>query len=356
MVMPGNVDELAEAVRAMPRLIAVGAGTKPRLAAAGVPTLSTSRLAGIIEYDPGEFTFTALAGTPVRDIIAALAERGQHLPFDPVLVAAGATLGGTVAAGISGPGRFRFGGIRDFILGVRFVDGMGRLLRMGGKVVKNAAGFDLPKFLVGSCGRFGVLAEVTFKVFPRPAATRTLQLHAAGIEAATRVIAEAATSRWQPDALDVAPNSCSVLMRLAGDDPALDLIAREVLGRWPGSVLTAGDAAGTWSDIREFRWSYPDGVLIKVPLTLAQVPVFHRAMSAMDGARIHFSAGGDVGFVALPEAGARLDTRLRDLGLSGLTLHGAAPLSLGIARHFKIDAAVKAALDPQQRFPALDPG
>ena len=91
-------------------------------------------------------------------------------------VDAGATLGGTVAAGVSGPGRFRFGGVRDFILGVRFVDGQGRLLRMGGKVVKNCAGFDLPKFFVGSLGRFGVLAEVTFKVFPAPASRLTLKL------------------------------------------------------------------------------------------------------------------------------------------------------------------------------------
>src|SRR4029450_4463398 len=92
---------------------------------------------------------------------AALAARGQSLRCDPFLLDAGATLGGTVAAGLSGPGRFRYGGLRDFILGVRFVDGLGRLMHMGGKVVKNAAGFDLPKFLVGSLGRFGVLAELT---------------------------------------------------------------------------------------------------------------------------------------------------------------------------------------------------
>jgi FAD/FMN-containing dehydrogenase len=99
-----------------------------------------------------------------------------------MLVDSGATLGGTVAAGLSGAGRFRFGGLRDFILGVRFVDGTGRVLRMGGKVVKDAAGFDLPKFFVGSLGRFGVLAQITFKVFPRPASTMTLRLSAATLE------------------------------------------------------------------------------------------------------------------------------------------------------------------------------
>src|SRR5437660_3460343 len=148
-------------------------------------------LSGIVEYEPSEFTFTALAGTRVTEIAEALRKRGQYLPFVRLLWVAGATLGGTVASGLSGPGRFRFGGLRDFILGVRFVDGTGRLLRMGGKVVKNAAGFDLPKFFVGSLGRFGVLAEITFKVFPQRLASRTLKLEVDGAEAAARVAVEA---------------------------------------------------------------------------------------------------------------------------------------------------------------------
>src|SRR5208283_106284 len=187
---PTTPAELAEAVLAYPRVLAVGARTKPRLSQVPgeVTLLSTQALRGIVEYEPEEFTFTALAGTTVREIGEALAEKGQYLPFDPMWVEAGATLGGTVAAGVSGPGRFRFGGVRDFILGVRFIDGQGRLLRMGGKVVKNCAGFDLPKFFVGSLGRFGVLAEATFKVFPSPAARLTLQLTLAGIVLAARML------------------------------------------------------------------------------------------------------------------------------------------------------------------------
>ena len=98
--------ELAEAVRSAPRVLAVGAGTKPRLSAVGaeVVKISTVGMRGIVEYEPSEFTFTALAGTPVKEIAAALAERGQYLPFDPLLVDAGATIGGTVAAGLGGPG------------------------------------------------------------------------------------------------------------------------------------------------------------------------------------------------------------------------------------------------------------
>ena len=168
---PTTPAELVEAVRSQPHVLAIGARTKPRLSQVpnDVCLISTGALRGIVEYEPEEFTFTALAGTSVREIGQVLAEKGQYLPFDPMWVEAGATLGGTVAAGLSGPGRFRYGGVRDFILGVRFVDGRGRLLRMGGKVVKNCAGFDLPKFFVGSLGRYGALAEITFKVFPAPA-------------------------------------------------------------------------------------------------------------------------------------------------------------------------------------------
>src|SRR5205823_13935975 len=97
---PTSTAELVEAVRSTPRLLAVGPCTKPRLALVDAVRLSTAGLRGILEYDPSEFTFTALAGTPVSEITGALAERGQHLPFDPMCGAAGSTLGGTVAAGL----------------------------------------------------------------------------------------------------------------------------------------------------------------------------------------------------------------------------------------------------------------
>ena len=168
VLAPTSLEELAEAVRSTPRLLAVGAGTKPRLSAVDAVKLSTAGLRGIMRIRSERIHLhrarraRRCARSPRRWPSAGSICRSIRC-----CVEAGATLGGTVAAGLSGPGRFRFGGLRDFILGVRFVDGAGRLLRMGGKVVKNAAGFDLPKFFVGSLGRFGVLAEITFKVFPR---------------------------------------------------------------------------------------------------------------------------------------------------------------------------------------------
>jgi glycolate oxidase FAD binding subunit len=355
---PETPAALAEAVLAHPRVLAVGARTKPRLSqvADEVALLSTRALRGIVEYEPDEFTFTALAGTSVREIGQALAEKGQYLPFDPMWLEAGATLGGTVAAGVSGPGRFRFGGVRDFILGVRYVDGGGSLLRMGGKVVKNCAGFDLPKFFVGSLGRYGVLAEVTFKVFPAPASRLTLKLTTSGAEAAAKVLMDAANSRWELDALDLLPDGKTVCLRLAGPAPALEPISREVLARWPGQVLSAAEADAAWAELREFRWTHPGGALIKVAITPSVVPSLDAAVRSLDGTRVHFSAGGNVAFVSLPASvpATALQERLRALSLPAVSLSGNAPLWCGVRTASAISGAVKQALDPQNRFPPLD--
>ena len=352
---PRTPADVADAVRSMPRLLAVGAGTKPRLSAVDAPRLKMTGLNGVLEYEPSEFTFTALAGTPVRNIAAILAERGQYLPFDPMLVAAGATLGGTVASGLSGPGRFRFGGLRDFILGVRFVDGGGRLLRLGGKVVKNSAGFDVPKFFVGSLGRFGVLTELTFKVFPRPASAVTLRLPVADLAKAVAMLPFASAMGWEPDALDLPPGDRCVYLRLAAPESALSALASKILACLPGEVLEADCAARRWAELGEFRWVHPGGCLAKIVLTPSQVVPLDAALRRLDDARLHVSAGGNVAFVSLPDSATTLlDVTLRDLGLRGVTLHGKGPLWLGVHDSPAISLAVKQALDPQNRFPTLD--
>ena len=348
----GTPEELAEAVKAHARVLAVGAGTKPRLSAvrADVVRISTARLSGIVEYEPSEFTFTALAGTPVKEIAAALAERGQYLPFDPLLVDAGATIGGTVAAGLGGPGRFRFGGVRDFILGVRFVDGGGRLMRMGGKVVKNAAGFDLPKFFVGSLGRFGALAEVTFKVFPRAAAVRTLRLPVKDAAAMTVLFTEAAGKRWELDALEGAVEEGAVYARLAGPAGALEALAAEIFARWPGTTLTEDESVTVWRAAREFAWAHEGGTLIKVALVPAEVPEFVTQVKAMAGARAWVGMGGNVGYVATARGAGWEGT----WNWPALTLRGAGALWQGRRERFEVFRAMKVALDPQERFPSLE--
>jgi glycolate oxidase FAD binding subunit len=266
---------------------------------------------------------------------------------------------------------------------------------MGGKVVKNAAGFDLPKFFVGSLGRFGVLAEMTFKVFPRAPSTRTLKIETDGIDASVKVVTEAARTRWETDALEILPGGKTVLLRLAAPEAALDAIAGEVLARWSGKVMNADEAAKIWTDIGEFRWA--DETLVKVPLTPDRVPALCQALP--EHARVHISGGGNVAYVSLPEAvGASHDPRsdgvppsdrqsrnvapmpefakpgvpemtagrrhsldrgscnaVDDMATSfdfrGLTLRGAGPLWLGASKRPNIHQAVKDALDPQHRFP-----
>jgi glycolate oxidase FAD binding subunit len=356
VLTPGSVSELIETVRSTPKILAIGTGTKPRLSAAADLKMSLKRLKGIIEYEPSEFTFTALAGTPVQELSEALAARGQYLPFDPFLVSGGSTLAGAVASGLSGPGRFRFGGLRDFILGIRFIDGMGRLLRLGGKVVKNAAGFDLPKFFVGSLGRFGVLVELTFKVFPRPADTLTCGLQTGSLEQAVRALNEIARSRFEPDALEFRPSDNRIFVRLSGPTHALEPLARDLFARWPGQRLPDHEAALFWSELREFGWAHRDGLLIKVVLSTEHLKSFHEIIRSLPDARSHVSAAGNIGFVSLPNTSRveNLSERLSRLSLSGVTLRGEAPLWLGLRPRPQIGLAIKNALDPSGRFPGLD--
>ena len=165
MSKPSTIEEVGDFIRGEgPRILVRGAGTKSALYSKGSETddLDLSNLSGIVEYEPSEYVFTALAGTSLEEISNTLLQNNHYLPFDPLLAAEGSTLGGTVASGLSGPGMFRYGGIRDFIIGARFAIGSGKIVKGGGKVVKNAAGFDYPKFLAGSLGRFAVLLELTF--------------------------------------------------------------------------------------------------------------------------------------------------------------------------------------------------
>ena len=354
------MNELCDAIRAHPRVLAVGARTKPRLSQCdeNVALISTRRLSGIVEYDPGEFTFTALAGTPLREIRDALAARGQYLPFDPPFVESGATIGGTVAAGLSGPGRFRYGGLRDFILAVQFADGTGQLLRGGAKVVKNAAGFDIPKFLVGSCGRFGVLTEVTFKVFPAPQSWLTLRIPCANATEAADRIAQAASSRWELDALDYLPGDGCLCARIGGPAEANAALAGEIQRTWPGAtILSDADASALWSGLREFTWAHPDGVLAKIPITLDVLASVASAAERISGARAHFSAAGNLAYVslALGADAAQLDAGLRALGLSALVLRGGnVGTRLGVSREFAVAESVRTVFDPTNRFAPLE--
>jgi glycolate oxidase FAD binding subunit len=319
-----------------------------------VACLDVRGLSGIVDYDPAELTFTALAGTPVRDVVAALAAHRQHLPFDPPW--ADATLGGVVAAGTAGPGSYRHGGVRDFILGVRFLDGRGTLIGSGGRVVKNAVGFDVPKLMVGSLGRLGVLVEVSFKVFPRPEATATLRADAGGLPAALDWVRRLARGPQELEALDFEPPG-TLWLRLAG--PAGSLGARvERLARTlalPVERLDGGEDERAWQAARELAWAPARASVVKVALTAARVPALDAELAGA-GAIRRYGRAANLAWIAWPAERplAGLDLLLGRLGLPGLVLTGPPGSGRLGARSGGVFAQrVRSALDPDSRFPEI---
>ena len=169
-------EQILAAVKNKTPLSIEGGGTKSWYGNSNSYTkLDTRIYSGILEYQPEELVITACAGTPLKEIEAALAEKNQMLAFEPPHFGEGTTFGGAIAAGLAGPGRISAGNLRDFVLGARILDGKGQDLSFGGKVMKNVAGYDVSRLLPGSMGTLSLLLEASVKVLPRPAATTSLR-------------------------------------------------------------------------------------------------------------------------------------------------------------------------------------
>ncbi|MDF3839590.1 glycolate oxidase subunit GlcE, partial [Cupriavidus basilensis] len=206
--------------------------------------LDTRAYDGIVDYDPPELVITARCGTPLAQIEAALAERRQMLAFEPPHFAQGATLGGAVAAGLSGPRRQAVGALRDFVLGARVMDGRGDVLNFGGQVMKNVAGYDVSRLMAGSLGTLGLILEVSLKVLPLPFDDATLRFPMDEAEALDRL------NQWGGQPLPIAASAWhdGVLhLRLSGAAAALRA-ARERLG---GDAVEPGEADALWRALRE---------------------------------------------------------------------------------------------------------
>ncbi len=200
---PETEAQLAEAIRdAAGPIRVVGGDTRPVGRIAGVPALETGALRGVVLYEPAALTLVVRAGTTLAEVEAVLAAEGQRLPFEPmrwgsVLGTAGeSTIGGVVAANVSGPRRVQAGACRDSLIGVRFVDGTGAVVKNGGRVMKNVTGYDLVKLMAGSWGTLGVLTELAFKVLPKAPAEVTLVLPDLGAGAAVAALSAALGSPY----------------------------------------------------------------------------------------------------------------------------------------------------------------
>ncbi len=213
-------------------------------------TLDMRSLNGIVSYEPTELVITAMAGTPLQQIVDTLDASGQMLAFDPPSFGAHATIGGCVAAGISGPGRQGGGAIKDYVLGTHLLDAQGRVLKFGGEVMKNVAGYDVSRLLAGSMGMFGAILQVSIKVAPKPIQTCTLQWMLNQSEA----LAFCHRLRAQPLPVSASVwesigQSGRLRIRLAGA-PAAIQTARHKLG---GELVPDNDALQFWQDLREQR-------------------------------------------------------------------------------------------------------
>ena len=338
------------------RLLPVGSGTKPLLCRTDddrVLPISMRCINGIVEYQPFEFTITAHGGTPISELEKVLAAKGQFLPFDPLWVKHGATVGGTIATGISGPGRMLFGGIRDFILGVQFIDGLGNLVRGGGKVVKNAAGFDLPKMMVGSLGRLGLLTEITLKVFPAPVGYRTMIIEAGSIKRALPLVADLMLLPVDIVANEV-DSTGTIYLRLAGDEPTTQKLAariRSQLGFAKIDELLGEDEHQWWLAASELRWGSEAKFLIRIPLTVAEVPKLENELSEL-GVLRQYSAAFNAVWVGLDQQTEvdRLDDALGKWKLKGVVVRGDGKLIIGQHATLPFAQRVQAAIDPHGVF------
>ena len=213
---------------------------------------------GVISYEPTELMLSARCGTPLSDIEALLESEAQMLAFEPPHFGANATLGGCIASGLAGPRRasagYTCGGVRDFVLGARLLDGRGQLLSFGGKVMKNVAGYDASRLLVGSMGVLGVIVEVSLKVVPCPAQELTLQFELDENSALREL------NRWGGQPLPISASRWldgSLLLRLSGSAAAVTAAGAH-LG---GTRVAAERAVRFWRALREQQEAFFAGPL-----------------------------------------------------------------------------------------------
>ncbi|MEF8700174.1 MAG: glycolate oxidase subunit GlcE [Candidatus Accumulibacter sp. UW20] len=199
---------------------------------------------GIVAYEPTELVVTARAATPLAELAATLAEKGQWLAFEPPHFGPSATVGGMLASGLSGPRRQAVGAVRDFVLGVKLLNGLGEVLSFGGQVMKNVAGYDVPRLLCGSLGTLGIVLEVSLKVLPLPVAEKSVRF---ALDEATAL---QKLNQWGGRPLPISASAWFdgvLTLRLSGAAAAVAAAQRTLAG----DALDDAEAALFWSSLRE---------------------------------------------------------------------------------------------------------
>ena len=324
MFEPATEAELADAIRDAKGTLKIrGGGTRP----IGNPTtgevLSSAKLSGISLYEPGALTIVAKAGTPLDEIEKVLAKENQRLPFEPMdhrtlMGTKGTpTIGGVVAANVSGPRRIQAGACRDSLIGVRFVDGQGTILKNGGRVMKNVTGYDLVKLMAGSYGTLGVLSEVSFKVLPATGSVATLTLKDQGVAQAVASMSAALGSPFEVSAAAHIPGETPLThLRIEGFADSVKYRATQLSALLEGhgdiSIQTDAKAShAIWGDIRDVATLQGTGNIWRISVKPSDAPV---AAEALKTAALQLDWGGGLIWANAPEA---LDVRAALAGIDG---------------------------------------
>jgi glycolate oxidase FAD binding subunit len=308
VLAPTTAEELAETLRRLAsanRTITLeGHGSKRRMGGFIHPsdeTVSLGGLARVLQYEPHDLTISVEAGLPWSDLTARLAVHRQMVPLDPPF-ADSATVGGVVAANCSGPRRRLYGSARDLVIGMRFATLEGALVDTGGMVVKNVAGLDMAKLMIGSFGTLAAIAVVNFKLLPQPAAERSFLLTFDSASAAMEARARITSGALEPAALDLLnPHASAVLgnpawmlaVRASGNLAAVDRYEKELAGLGSGVAFDEDRHTILWRRIQEFTPRFladrPDGAVVRASCTLKEVA---EVMERFSGPAIARAASG----------------------------------------------------------------
>ncbi|HBY63595.1 MAG TPA: hypothetical protein DEH78_27535 [Solibacterales bacterium] len=305
---PATVAELAEALASGRRIHLGGAFSKRAMGgpvAEADVEISTRALRRVIQYEPADLTISVEAGLPWHELAALLASHRQMIPLDPPF-AGTATVGGVVAANTNGPRRRLFGGVRDAVIGMQFATLQGKLVQSGGMVVKNVAGLDMAKMMIGSMGTLAAIATVNFKLTPQPEAERTFAFHSTEADAVFNWRDRLLEGVLQPSAIDLCNPSAAarlgftgwtLLVRAGGNAAVLDRYAREL------APFEAMDQT-IWRSVEEFTPEYlagcPTGAVARVSSKLREM---REVMESFPGPAVA-RAGSGVAYGYFAEPGA----------------------------------------------------
>lgn len=313
MLSPANEAELAAMVAdATDPLRIVGGGTRAIGAPAPGKVVSLGGISGIELYEPGALTLVARAGTPLAEIEALLESEGQMLPFEPphmggLLGRDGAsTLGGVVASNAAGPRRLQAGACRDALIGVRFVDGSGTVVKNGGRVMKNVTGYDLVKLMAGSWGTLGVLSEVAFRVLPKLNGA-TVAVQAAGPSEAVDIMSKAMTSPFDVNGAGFVPGE-AVYLRVEGLEASVAYRAGQLRDLIGGDVEVIDDpeaSAKLWLRLRDVT-DFADGSAAVWRVSMKATDLVEQ-IEALEGAEYRLDWAGGLAWVRMVDGAAEAD-------------------------------------------------